>query len=528
MAASWYSSDNFRNRLGFAILGLTNNFAYVVMLSAAKDLLAEPAKTLLSNDQLATTTASSNPIVLPLSTAIGANSTGQPYCNPHSTATILLADTIPSLTIKFIFPFLLVSLPLAYKTIATALLAALAFIITGLTAELVLIFTGVICASLSSGVGEASFLSSTPLYGDVSLSGWSIGTGGAGLVGAGVYAILSEFMEIKTIMLVMLMVPVAMLLSFYLIIKETSSSSGVSGHQVCLATGEDRKMSSSVPVGSNCDVRTLSRNSDCNQTGGSVGTSSGGDTLQASSELLRIDKQKAKLYGSGASKIFEKQHQHDEDPERGSTSHERHTRLVGNGSSASDSSDIYGRDNDFGHQQASSEMTIQEKIAYLPKLSKYFMPLMLVYFGEYLINQGLFELIYYKEIGFLNRDAQYRWFQVSYQLGVLISRSSIECFRIKNIWLMSLLQLANAVIFLGHTSKLYHLPSFYLVVALIIYEGLLGGFTYVNTFHRIKQEVEPRKQAFCISAVTIADTIGIVMAGLVALPVHAALCKLYD
>lgn len=170
----------------------------------------------------------------------------------------------------------------------------------------------------------------------------------------------------------------------------------------------------------------------------------------------------------------------------------------------------------------------REQLRFLPSLSKYFMPLLLVYFAEYFINQGLFELIYYDEVSnVLDKPAQYRWFQVSYQLGVMISRSSLDLFQIKNLWAMSLLQAANSALFLAHATMLIHLPTFYLVILLIIYEGLLGGFTYVNTFYRIKKEIEPSKLEFSISTVTIADSLGIVMAGLVALPVHDSLCKLY-
>lgn len=92
---------------------------------------------------------------------------------------------------------------------------------------------------------------------------------------------------------------------------------------------------------------------------------------------------------------------------------------------------------------------------------------------------------------------------------------------------MSLLQLANAFLFLAHTSKLIHIPGFWIMIIMIVYEGLLGGFTYANTFYRMRKELTPGKQEFGISTVTIADTLGIVMAGAVALPVHDALCKLY-
>ncbi|KAG8626685.1 hypothetical protein KVT40_005630 [Elsinoe batatas] len=46
---------------------------------------------------------------------------------------------------------------------------------------------GIALASVSSGVGELSFLALTSFYGQASLAGWASGTGAAGLVGAGAY-----------------------------------------------------------------------------------------------------------------------------------------------------------------------------------------------------------------------------------------------------------------------------------------------------------------------------------------------------
>ena len=50
---------------------------------------------------------------------------------------------------------------------------------------------------------------------------------------------------------------------------------------------------------------------------------------------------------------------------------------------------------------------------YIPYLVKYMMPLYLVYVSEYMINQGLFELLYYKNTRLgsicLDQKDQYRW-----------------------------------------------------------------------------------------------------------------------
>lgn len=509
------SSKHLANRIGFIVLGLTNNFAYVIMLSAAYDLLNQTATTTtttttppntsvqqqqqanqdttydnfttidLSLNAAATTTVAN-------ATTTAAAAQNQKYCNEHSTSTILLADTLPSLATKLFYPFFLVGLPTHHKAIATAVLSAAAFIITGVTADQVLIFTGVVCASFSSGLGESTYISNTHLYGDTSLSGWSIGTGGAGLFGAIAYAVLRMLFPIKIIMFMMLVVPLAMLYAFFCIIKpvgdsEQAGSTAVSGTADSQATSRVSRSRTTTPAPAPDTRQPV-------EFVGAPGVSF------VSSGVVALDEQ--------------------EQPIRDDA-----TRVRGYGAQFASTDRLPLSSSGLDDQPLA--FNFRAKLRCLPSLAKYFMPLLLVYFAEYFINQGLFELVYYPEMTFLDHAAQYRWFQVSYQLGVMISRSSLDFLQIKNIWTMSLLQAANALLFLAHASKLIHIPSFYLVIALIIYEGLLGGFTYVNTFYRIKKEVSKEKQEFCMSTVTIADSLGIVFAGIVALPVHDALCKLY-
>jgi battenin len=79
---------------------------------------------------------------------------------------------------------------------------------------------GVVLASLSSGGGELSFLGLTHYYGQVSLAGWGSGTGAAGLVGAGLYVVLTEWwmISVRTSLLFSATLPAVMLLSFFIIL----------------------------------------------------------------------------------------------------------------------------------------------------------------------------------------------------------------------------------------------------------------------------------------------------------------------
>lgn len=79
---------------------------------------------------------------------------------------------------------------------------------------------GVILASLSSGGGELSFLGLTHFYGPFSLAAWGSGTGAAGLVGAGAYALATTSFgfSVKFTLLFSAGLPLIMLLSFFMIL----------------------------------------------------------------------------------------------------------------------------------------------------------------------------------------------------------------------------------------------------------------------------------------------------------------------
>ena len=79
---------------------------------------------------------------------------------------------------------------------------------------------GVVLASMSSGGGELSFISLTHFYGPFSLASWGSGTGGAGLIGAGAYALATTTLGLssKNTIFASAFLPVIMLVSFFMIL----------------------------------------------------------------------------------------------------------------------------------------------------------------------------------------------------------------------------------------------------------------------------------------------------------------------
>uniref|UniRef100_F1LBC0 Battenin n=1 Tax=Ascaris suum TaxID=6253 RepID=F1LBC0_ASCSU len=158
------------------------------------------------------------------------------------------------------------------------------------------------------------------------------------------------------------------------------------------------------------------------------------------------------------------------------------------------------------------QLSFTEKLLTIIPLLKFMIPLMLVYLGEYLINQGIVQLIIFKcAVSFgLSRSSQYRWYQVLYQVGVFISRSSINLIRLPYfvLVLLPILQLLNAVLFFLD-ALYFFIPHIGIIFTLILFEGLFGGSSYVNTFDHIHNYV---------------DSVGIVIAGFTSIPLHNYVC----
>ncbi|XP_014256380.1 battenin [Cimex lectularius] len=389
-----------KSLVAFWILGLCNNYGYVVMLSAASDII----KRNFGNETESPTTPERN-------------------CNTISTGAILLADIIPSLAIKVIAPFF--PLCIHYRMVLILLLSASGFVLVAEATKIWLAIFGVVNIALSSGLGEATLLSYMGLYKSTDvISNWSSGTGGAGFFGSLTYMLLtilfSEENRAKPLY-IFLIVPCLMGFSFWVLLDKPVYIK----EQV--ADGQSQE---------------------------TFGLPSSSSSLQEMSVL-------------------------------------QHFMI---------------------------------NLKSIPPLFKYMIPFGLVYLFEYFINQGMFELIQFNGFIIAERD-QYVIYQLAYQIGVFISRSSIKLIEIRNIWLLAVLQGINVIIFT--TDAIYsYVPNIYITLVLILYEGFLGGAAYVNTFNRITHEVSLEKREFSMSITSLGDAAGISLAGYLAIPSHNAICSL--
>ncbi|XP_042249846.1 battenin [Thunnus thynnus] len=428
-AQSSDSNGRWRNWTGFWLLGLCNNFAYVVMLSAAHDILKK------QQSENVTTSTSTTTFAVDFQGGNSSNSSRYD-CNPVSTAAVLLADILPTLLIKLFAPFVIHKLPYGFRVLFCVIVAATSFLLVSFSSTAWMSILGVIFASISSGLGELSFLSLTVFYSRDVLGGWGSGTGGAGVAGALLYSGLTQAgLSPQITLLIMLVVPFAMLISYFvLLVPPASLPQWRSRETEHAAVGSEER-----------------------------------ERLMEGSEEEEQDKSTQ---------------------EAGST----------------------------------GPLTLKDKLHVIRGLLKFVFPLGLVYFAEYFINQGLMELLYFPKF-FLSHAEQYRWYQTLYQVGVLVSRSSLCCVKIRKLWALALLQVVNAVLLL-FAVRYQFLPSAWLVFAIILYEGLLGGAAYVNTFYFISKETEDRQREFAMAAASVGDSLGIALAGMAAFPVHRYFCSL--
>lgn len=139
---------------------------------------------------------------------------------------VLLADVVPSFITKLTAPYWIDAIPYQVRIWLLVALSASGMLLIALTPEtrdggtIAVKLCGAVLASLSSGLGELSFLGLTHYYGHFALASWSSGTGGAGLVGAGAYVLATTTigLSVRTSLLSFAFLPVIMLFSFFVVL----------------------------------------------------------------------------------------------------------------------------------------------------------------------------------------------------------------------------------------------------------------------------------------------------------------------
>lgn len=163
---------------------------------------------------------------------------------------------------------------------------------------------------------------------------------------------------------------------------------------------------------------------------------------------------------------------------------------------------------------------------FLQLLRWFLLPLGIVYFAEYSINQGVLPTFdgnplydHAASPGLTQKESNHRLYrtsQVVYQVAVFLSRSSIFLFRIQRLWIFPVMQLGNFVLLCMMAMKGQMFPelfrSFLVVGCIVFTEGLLGGASYANTFWSIRVASHPQVREWALAISTVADAFGITLA----------------
>ncbi|CAH8616074.1 unnamed protein product [Schistosoma bovis] len=387
-----------RNYLAFWCFGLGNNFSYVIMLSAAVDIIRK------QDSQIEFTTNIS---------------TYHINCTKIGTGSVLLADILPSMIFKFISPIFI-----------------------------------------------------QKLHFQSCISAWACGTGAAGLIGSLYYVSLTSITTPEITLCIVIVVPCTTLLVYFFVLDRPHHEK----FRLCfnpIVSSDNSTMSTE-------RINALVTSEEPEHTE----IDDDNDVITDSDGYIQLRNEDDMVY-------------HD-------------NSQVSNYSSLP-----------VLHQQ---QPTWKIKLQLLKGMISSLFCLVSVYFFEYLINQSLFELLYFQNTR-LTAPEQYRWYQVLYQIGVFLSRSSVSFIQFKTTWIMSLLQAMNFVICLLQVIYSY-IPYIWIMFIVIFCEGCLGGLTYVNTFYNILQETSPIYRESAMAMATVSDSIGVAGAGFLSIYLHNWLCNI--
>lgn len=396
---------------------------------------------------------------------------------------VLLADVLPSFATKLVAPYFIHRVPYAARIPVFVALSSAGMLLvatTPATASVAVKLTGVVLASLSSGGGELSFLGLTHYYGPLSLAAWGSGTGAAGLVGAGLYVLLTDWLgfSVRASLLASAVLPIVMLVTFFGLLPKGPMRATSGGTDL---PKEQQQRYTPVPAHGEHDGERDDDDSDIedNHDRFAASASAPPATAYAAATATADDDEEA---------VFAA-HPHVPPPTVSFQSNLRRARAL-----------------------------------FFP----YMLPLLLVYIAEYTINQGVAPTLLFplESSPFTEYRSFYPFYGFLYQLGVFISRSSTPFYRIHRLYLPSLLQVVNLAILTAQA--LYFdsfLPSVYVVFAIVFWEGLLGGAVYVNTFAEIMETVPAADREFSLGATSVSDSGGICVAGLLGMAMEVGLCN---
>ena len=172
-------------------------------------------------------------------------------------------------------------------------------------------------------------------------------------------------------------------------------------------------------------------------------------------------------------------------------------------------------------------------------VARFFFPLWTMYVVTYTINHALlphtFDVVSsYDNDGTvkITTEESYVSLFLTYQMAVFASRSSINLIqlrRVSHLWIFVFMQcLVFITLFLftfGYLQSVWILSNLvrFLLYPIVMFEGLVSGVTYVNTFSLLRMSLETRSREIVMGIVVCATTAGPIAAALIGMFIESSL-----
>ena len=404
----------------FSFIGLINNLGYVLIITSAQQFASK-----LNNDTL----IAFYPLALILFNSISR------FINSKFCITISYFKRVLGLSIYFCFGYLFLFTILTIIDNTNDFNNNLAFFLTLIPA--VIMGTG-------QAFGEATFLGYIRTFPEDYVSGWSSGTGFAGVFGASlslIFKLINENFDLKNLYLIISPITILFFFAFYITFK-------------------------------------IKKNID--------------DKNRLTSEKEDKDNEDNNI-------------EDNDEIEKRESLPERPSDLLNN------------KKNIATDVSKNKKMSIENFPLTFKYGKRYILNMFIVYYLEYTVCSGLceranfFGYIDSKDMFF--EKAQYETFLLCYQIGVVISRSSLFIFKyLTFVELLNIFQLIN-FIFWFIEAKINIISNQWLCFATLIFLGLCGGGVYVGCFYFILNDnkIPPEYKELCLNICTIFVDSGVLL-----------------
>ena len=157
------------------------------------------------------------------------------------------------------------------------------------------------------------------------------------------------------------------------------------------------------------------------------------------------------------------------------------------------------------------DMALIDRFYAVLSLWPYTIPLFLVYFAEYAMQAGVWSAIGFPLNDKAARDHFYVYSNWTYQLGVLLSRSSGTLWRadMAMLWALPAAQVCLLLFFIW--TAIYQIWYNWWLLVCCGVVGLIGGAVYVQAFALLSENAKPQLREFSLAAAGVADSLGIAL-----------------